>query len=124
MATVNLTDLWVNVAGDPADGRAFMLGEMEVVDGVHAEVKEYLNGRRRVSRKTGGPKRTLRALLRQPSADDVAWLVARAGLVLFFRDCDGGKFAGMFAEVPQNRTSPTRDDLTLSVAETSFDEAV
>jgi hypothetical protein len=124
MATVTIKHLWINVAADPSIGREFPLGEMEPIDAVQAEVKEYLNGRRRVSRKSGGPKRTLRALLREPFAEDVAWLVDWLGEVMFFRDLDGAKFAGMYAEVPQSRKSPAREDLTLYVTETSFDEAV
>jgi hypothetical protein len=124
MATLSLVHWWLNVAVDPSDSRALEIGEMEPTDAVQAEVREYLNGRRRVVRRAGGVKRTMRGLVRHPSVADVDFLVRNAGEVLIFRDPDGGKFAGMYSEVTQPRTGPWRDDVMLFVTRTTFSEAV
>lgn len=124
MASITVSTLWVNVAADPSDYRAFpLMSALNVTTTQPGEVRQMASGRARLVLKAGGVKHTITASLPLLDRVDVEWLEERAGQLVCVRDDRGRKIWATFLGVgaDENQGLATAD-VQLSLVEISHDE--
>lgn len=130
MATVTLTDIWLNDASDPSDSMAFSyVGDSySIAETVGGGVEGgYASGRTRVY-STDDDTTSVQFGLQWVTAAQRDWLRAHRGLPVCFRDPRGFKVFGAFHTLPQEfSTMPVAeavDSASITLSSVTFDESV
>jgi hypothetical protein len=126
MATVQLRTLWLNLASDPSQAMSFpYMSALTWSKEQPGEVRRYANGRTRIIRRAG-QTRTAEVTLTGCNREQIDWLEEHVGDLVCVRDDRGRKVFGAYLIVPVAEAQHRRDrgDVSLSLAEVSFSEAV
>lgn len=125
MSTVTLTGVWLSLAADPSEYRAFpYVTALQPSTAVQGVVRLLANGRERVVRRAG--RSTPMTLTFETTQADVSWLEDHVGETVCVRDDMGRKFFGAFFEVLVQEDTVDRDRpvVSLTIRSVSFSEAV
>lgn len=129
---LDLFAVWMNVAAEPADVRAFTKvgGSLSLNTKARAEVRQLANRRRliRQGSVTGEDDLAESVQVEVVHVDraDADWLRDRVGRLLCFRDHVGTKFYGIYLEAPREVQPQFRDwiNVRLSVDQVTYSEVV
>lgn len=127
---VDLCAIFINTAADPTDFMSFRYaGKSFSTDSpARGEIRQLANRRRLITQGDAGSmlSDTQQVTLSRIDPDRAAWLRAHIGVIACFRDHVGGKFFGAYLSLPRNIETAyrTRSDVTLSVEQVDFTEAV
>ena len=123
---VELSAVFLNLAADPADFRAFYtVTSLQPSTEVRSNVRVLANGRMRSVKQAGKP-RSYSFKVEQISREDVAWLEEHVGELMCIRDDRGRKFFGVYSSVTFDESTLWNDraDVSISFVEVSYSEAV
>lgn len=132
MATLLLTEIFLNDAADPSDYMAFAYAgeDYSLTDSLGGGVDGgYASGRRR-SWSTLEDATTGQVTFHAVTPSQRAWLRAHRGRTVCFRDHHGNKVFGRYGEVPQSFStlpvghSAADNTVTLSLQSVTWSEAV
>lgn len=99
MASVKLTQLWVNDALDPLDYLTFRYATLNDVPSTSVEVRRYAGGTARAIRRPG-VARTVNATILRIGPSERDWLIEHLGRVVAVRDGYGRRVFGVYQQIP------------------------
>lgn len=129
---LDLSAIWLNTAADLSDVRSFTKvgGPLSANTKARVDIRQLAANRTRLIQ-LGAAGRVDRAEsetlpLVHLTREDVAWLKARAGVLMCLRDHVGTKFYGAWREAPREIQTHERDwiNVSLSVEQVTHSEAV
>ncbi|CAI9417392.1 hypothetical protein [Nocardioides sp. T2.26MG-1] len=129
---LDLTAIWLNTATDLSDVRSFRKvgGPLSANTKARVDIRQLANRVRLIRQGSVTGAVDLAESQSVPlvhlDRDDVAWLRARTGVLMCFRDHVGTKFYGAWSETPREVQPQFRDwiDVKLSVDQVTHPEAV
>lgn len=118
-ASLALSAVYLNDAAEPADFIAVEYAGESIAPTTRADVEaRRLAGRVRLIRKGTGAVAALESLsvtFERCTPEQVAWLRSHVGTLVCVRDHVGGKFFGVFVEVPREVATAYRDRFAVSL---------
>lgn len=129
-ASLALSAIYLNDAAEPADFIAVEYAGESIAPTTRADVEvRRLAGRVRLIRKGTGAVAALESLsvtFERCTVDQVAWLRSHVGTLVCVRDHVGGKFFGVYTEVPREVATAYRDrfKVSLTLDEITHSESV
>lgn len=124
---IELSAVWLNDALDPTDCQAFTrAGETLSASTTAAVVVRQLIGRRRSVRTGSTTAESVALSFEQCTPTQVAWLRDHVGVAVCCRDHVGGKFFGVYVDVPREVSTAYRDrsDVKITLESITYDESV
>jgi hypothetical protein len=128
-SSVDLCAIFINAAVDLADFVAVEYAGETIAPSTRADVEvRKLANRTRLIRRGTGAVATLESLqvtFERCTAEQVAWLRDHVGELVCIRDHVGGKFFGVYTDVPREVATAYRDrfKVTLSFDQVTYSEA-
>lgn len=128
MTEITVDTGWINDAEDPSDYQSFpLMSALSVTPSIAGTVRHLAGGRTRLVM-TEGTSREVSLSLPDCDRDQVEWLEEHIGRIVCVRDDRGRKTFAGYLRVPvteqQGDIVDKPADVTVSLAEISYDEAV
>ena len=126
MTAITLATVWMNVAADPSDYRAFpLMSALNVTAAKRGEVRPMASGRTRLVLRAGSAKKGISVTLPELERTDVEWLEERVGQLLCVRDDRGRKvWATYLTHSAEENRGRSTGNVTLTLSEVSHEEVV